>query len=96
MQANSLNVNTKKSLQNLALTFANLRQNSLKKTPNFLTVTSLPIFFLIFHFAVPLLILRSPFYELFYYVFSFGKAFIFVDYVPIVSLWVGFEKYTYS
>ena len=92
MQANSLNVNTKKSLQNLALTFANLRQNSLKKTPNFLTVTSLPIFFfLIFHFAVPLLILRSPFYELLCYVFS-----IFVDYAPIVSLWVGFEKYIYS
>ena len=52
MQAYSLNVIAKKSLQTLALTFSNLRQNSLKKIPNSLTVTSSPIFLLLFSFFI--------------------------------------------
>ena len=73
MQAYSLNVIAKKKSPNPRLnifkfTSKFIEENS--KFPNSNFITNFSVFVLLFHFAVPLLVLRSPFYEFLNYMSS--------------------------
>ena len=73
MQAYSLNVIAKKKSPNpcvniFKFTSKFIKENS--KFPNINFITHFSVFVLLFHFAVLLLVIRSPFYELLNYMSS--------------------------